>query len=74
MKPSLGITMGDPAGIGPEIIAKAFASGDWATHCRGVVIGDAGVLRQACRPNPGTISRLICGCPLSPGLDMLPRF
>lgn len=49
MKPRIGITMGDPAGIGPEITAKAFASGDWTTRCRAVVIGDAGVLRQACR-------------------------
>jgi len=48
MKPRIGITMGDPAGIGPEITAKAFANGDWMTRCRAVVIGDAGVLRQAC--------------------------
>jgi 4-hydroxythreonine-4-phosphate dehydrogenase len=49
VKPRIGITMGDPAGIGPEIIAKAFAGGDWRRQCRAVVIGDAGVLRQACR-------------------------
>jgi len=48
MTPRIGITMGDPAGIGPEIAAKAFANGDWRTRCRAVVIGDAGVLRQAC--------------------------
>jgi 4-hydroxythreonine-4-phosphate dehydrogenase len=49
MTPRIGITMGDPAGIGPEITAKAFAGGEWLTRCRAVVIGDAGVLRQACR-------------------------
>ena len=27
MKPRIGITLGDPAGIGPEVIAKALASG-----------------------------------------------
>ena len=49
MRPRIGITMGDPAGIGPEIAAKAFGNGDWMTRCRAVVIGDASVLRQACR-------------------------
>ena len=40
----LGITMGDPAGIGPEIIAKLFAAGSPAPT---IVIGDAGLLRRA---------------------------
>ncbi len=40
----LGITMGDPAGIGPEIIAKVFAEGSPAPA---IVIGDAGLLRRA---------------------------
>jgi 4-hydroxythreonine-4-phosphate dehydrogenase len=41
---TLGITMGDPAGIGPEIIAKLFAEG--VPHpC--LVIGDVGRLRRA---------------------------
>jgi 4-hydroxythreonine-4-phosphate dehydrogenase len=41
---TLGITMGDPAGIGPEIIVKLFAEG-LPAPC--VVIGDAGILRRA---------------------------
>jgi len=40
----IAITMGDPNGIGPEIIAKAFATGG-LDDC--VVIGDAARLRQA---------------------------
>lgn len=40
----LVITMGDACGIGPEIIAKAFASG--SAH-GAVVLGDAGVMRRA---------------------------
>jgi 4-hydroxythreonine-4-phosphate dehydrogenase len=40
----MAITMGDPAGIGPEIIAKLFAEGSPAPA---VVIGDAGILRRA---------------------------
>ena len=43
MKP-LVVTMGDAAGIGPEIIARAFALGELHDA---VVIGDAGVLRRA---------------------------
>jgi 4-hydroxythreonine-4-phosphate dehydrogenase len=43
MKPML-ITMGDAAGIGPEIVARAFRDGA-APGC--VVVGDAGVMRRA---------------------------
>jgi len=40
----LAITMGDPCGIGPEIIAKAVRSGAAADT---IVIGDVGVMRRA---------------------------
>lgn len=38
--------MGDPAGIGPEIIAKVLDSGEIVPLCVPVVIGDAGVMRK----------------------------
>ncbi len=38
--------MGDPAGIGPEIIAKVIDSGEIFPLCRPVVIGDAGVMKK----------------------------
>jgi 4-hydroxythreonine-4-phosphate dehydrogenase len=38
------ITMGDPVGIGPEIIARAFLQGAAAD---GVVVGDVAVMRRA---------------------------
>lgn len=42
------ITMGDPAGIGPEIIVKAFASEALAQICCPLeVVGDPGVLLRA---------------------------
>ncbi len=44
--PPVGITMGDAAGIGPEIIAKLFAQG---LPYHGVVYGDAGVLQSTLR-------------------------
>lgn len=43
-QPSLVITMGDPAGIGPEIVAKAFAAGK-APDC--VVAGSPSVMKRA---------------------------
>ena len=42
--PLLGITMGDPAGVGPEITAKALATPEVASSCRPVVIGDRSVM------------------------------
>lgn len=44
MAAPIGITMGDPAGIGPEIVARLFAQGQ---PPRALVIGDAGALRRA---------------------------
>jgi 4-hydroxythreonine-4-phosphate dehydrogenase len=40
----IAITMGDACGIGPEIVAKAFAAGAARDAC---VVGDAGVMRRA---------------------------
>lgn len=45
--PIIGITMGDPAGIGPEIIAKALTDRAVYDVCRPVVLGDPGVLSRA---------------------------
>jgi 4-hydroxythreonine-4-phosphate dehydrogenase len=47
--PLLAITLGDPAGTGPEIITKAFASPELAGVCRPLVVGDASILREALR-------------------------
>ncbi len=44
MADPIGITMGDPAGIGPEILVRLFAE---TPPARAVAIGDAGVLRRA---------------------------
>ena len=45
-KPVIGITMGDPAGIGPEICAKAIASGKIRKVASCMVIGDRRFIRQ----------------------------
>ena len=41
MKPIIAMTMGDPVGIGPEIIMKAFSEKEMYDLCRPVVIGPA---------------------------------
>lgn len=51
----IGITIGDPSGIGPEVVLKALDSARLPPSCRLVVIGDAGLLeRQAERLGAGT--------------------
>jgi 4-hydroxythreonine-4-phosphate dehydrogenase len=45
--PVVGITMGDPAGIGPEIIARALTDPGVAARARCVVYGDARVMERA---------------------------
>jgi 4-hydroxythreonine-4-phosphate dehydrogenase len=46
-RPTIGITMGDAAGIGPEIIDKALSKKETYAISRPIVIGDASVLEDA---------------------------
>ena len=45
-KPVIGITMGDAAGIGPEITLKALADENLRTICQPLIIGDLTVLQK----------------------------
>jgi 4-hydroxythreonine-4-phosphate dehydrogenase len=68
--------MGDPAGIGPEIIAKVIDSGEILPLCRPVVIGDANVLRKLVEEMRLSVSvRSIASCvdaaPVNGKLDVL---
>jgi len=45
--PRIAITMGDPAGVGPEIIVKALPREDISQVCRPIVVGDVGLLKAA---------------------------
>src|SRR5689334_80128 len=45
--PVLGVTMGDPAGVGPEIIARAVAEPAVRACCRPIVVGSAAAMREA---------------------------
>ena len=46
-KPIIGITMGDAAGIGPEIIVKALKESSLLDELNAVVIGDAKIMEKA---------------------------
>jgi 4-phospho-D-threonate 3-dehydrogenase / 4-phospho-D-erythronate 3-dehydrogenase len=46
-RPTIAITMGDAAGIGPEVVVKALAHPEAAAICRPVVVGDRKRLQRA---------------------------
>ena len=47
--PIVGITMGDPAGNGPEITIKALSNPQIYKRCHPIVVGDAKIFEQAKR-------------------------
>jgi 4-hydroxythreonine-4-phosphate dehydrogenase len=47
--PLIAVTMGDPAGIGPEIIARTFAEEGFRNDSRAFVVGDPAMLERAAR-------------------------
>ena len=57
-RPILGITMGDPAGIGPEIIIKSLADPKIINLCTPVILGDIEILKKA-DIDSRTLSKLV---------------
>ncbi len=47
--PLVAVTMGDPAGVGPEVVVKAIRSGECLKDCRPVVVGGREIMQEACR-------------------------
>jgi len=45
-KPYVGLTMGDPCGIGPEVVIKALIHSEIYEWCNPVIIGNAASLRE----------------------------
>ena len=74
-KPVVAMTMGDPCGIGPEIIVKALARPEVRAVCRPLVLGDEGALRRALAITGAPLSILPCDSP-PPSVppDCLPLF
>ncbi|MFV0556431.1 MAG: 4-hydroxythreonine-4-phosphate dehydrogenase PdxA [Lactovum sp.] len=52
MKKIIGITMGDPAGIGPEIALKAFCKKELYDRCLPILVGDKSVLEYYLAKHP----------------------
>jgi 4-hydroxythreonine-4-phosphate dehydrogenase len=44
--PRIALTIGDPAGIGPEVVLKALAQKNWQTQCQITLVGTASVLHS----------------------------
>jgi len=55
-RPTIGIVPGDPNGIGPEILVKAWQSKDLHPHCRPLVVGAASVMEHAVRRIGSTLT------------------
>jgi 4-hydroxythreonine-4-phosphate dehydrogenase len=75
-KPIIAIMMGDPSGIGPEIVVKTLAR--WATHqlCRPLVVGHPKVMTDICSIVGAdlsfrAVSALSQACFSPPSIDVL---
>src|SRR5207237_688950 len=71
-RPRLLLTMGDVAGVGPEIIARGWPA--LLPLCRPVVVGDPGWLRRACRLVGATVDVVPVRSPgeREPAADLVP--
>ncbi len=66
-KPIVAITMGDPAGIGPEVVRKALADPHIKRVCHTIILGDWGVLERTVKGKSN--SGFVCW---QPGQGLLP--
>ncbi len=79
-KPLVAVTMGDPSGVGPEVIAKALAQPEIHEMCRPLVLGDPAAMERALSvtasrlgmkliddvlPHPEVSGKVLCIRPLS---------
>lgn len=49
IRPKIVISLGDPGGIGPEIVAKSLSLPEVRQACRAIVVGEADALNKAAR-------------------------
>ena len=58
-RPLIAVTMGDPAGVGPEITAKALHNPEIRAVCRAFVVGDLPTMRRAAEAIGATVSAVL---------------
>ena len=66
-RPRVAVTMGDPAGIGPEVVLKAVAESEVLECCAPFIVGDAQLLAHTART-----LHLRCGYPIVRRGEALP--
>jgi 4-phospho-D-threonate 3-dehydrogenase / 4-phospho-D-erythronate 3-dehydrogenase len=71
-KPIVAVTMGDPAGIGPEVILKALCDPAIKKSCNPLILGDWGVLQRA-RAEGARGLKLVCWGNGQPVVPLLQR-
>lgn len=59
VKPKIALTMGDPAGVGPEICLRALADVDLQDECQLIVFGDAALLDRCARVTGLAVPKLV---------------
>ena len=68
-KPAIAITMGDPCGIGPEVVVKALADPRVYASCRPMVIGNTYAMNQAVKATGLRLAIRETDDPVSAGED-----
>jgi len=68
-KPAIAITMGDPCGIGPEVVVKAMADPVVYATCRPLVVGNIHAMEQAVSLTGAAVKIKEAGDPAVAGLD-----
>lgn len=57
--PTIAVTLGDPSGIGPEVVLKALSERETANLANWILVGDTGILREVgktCGVDPDALS------------------
>ncbi len=73
-KPVLAITLGDPAGVGPETIVGAWTEPSVHEFCRPLVIGHPEIVRRAVRllNSPARVVEIRSPAEAEPAIDAIP--